>query len=124
MTIERPDQNFVVLEGTVEEAEYKGTGDKRPFVVRMKTIDHGSQGKTYPEWHNVVGWGSRAEEMESIEAGDRIIAFGRIQHKKSNDRTYDSIYCQGFTNLTGKAPGPMTDDTAKSPDFDQDEIPF
>lgn len=70
-----------------------------------------ASGATIPErteWHNIIMWGSQAEQAEKyIRSGTRLYIEGKIRSRVWEDRntikrTVTEIYCESFEILSRK----------------------
>jgi len=106
--------NRVMLIGNLgREPELKYTTGGQPVVTfslatsrKWKNQEGDQQEDT--QWHNIKGWGSRAEVMAKyLRKGARVYVEGRIEtrsydDKDGNRKWFTEIVCQNFVFLTKK----------------------
>ena len=91
--------NRVQLIGNLgKEVDFKVVGDGYNLArvslatSDIKKLDNGEIEKT-TQWHNIVGWGKTAEQMNNLfKKGKRVAVQGKLVHRSYDDKEGNKRY--------------------------------
>jgi single-strand DNA-binding protein len=71
--------NITIVGRLGRDPELRYSKDEKPIAVFSVATDHGRDENKKTSWHNVVAFGSLAENIiKSLHAGTRVIVSGRL----------------------------------------------
>ena len=92
-------QNRVTLIGHLgSDIQVSTAGENRKVArVSLATNDYrkleNGEFKQTTQWHRVVGWGPKAEQMEKVlSKGSYVIVYGRLVHRSFEDKDGNTRY--------------------------------
>ena len=92
-------QNRVTLIGNLgSDVQVSTVGENRKVArVSLATNDYrkleNGEYKQTTQWHKIVGWGAKAEQMEKVlERGSYVIVYGRLVHRSYEDKDGNTRY--------------------------------
>ena len=92
-------QNRVTLIGHLGSEVQVNTLESGRKVARVslatndyRKLDNGEYKET-TQWHRIVGWGAKAEQMEkALAKGSYVIVYGRLVHRSYEDKEGNTRY--------------------------------
>jgi len=121
----------VIVGGYVPKDSEKGTNEKSPYKFSVKVGElppKDGEEKPTPSWCSCASWHNSAA---GIKKGDTVLAWGKLESREYENKTYWTLNCDGFVFanklMVGSVPTPVTS-TPLPNDFEEiisdDELPF
>lgn len=121
----------VLVAGYVPKDSEKGTNEKSPYKFSVKVgglPPKEGEEKPTPSWCNCASWHNSAA---GIKKGDTVLAWGELESREYEGKTYYTLNCDGFVfanKFVGGAVPPPTEAISLSGNFEEiignDELPF